>query len=250
MIRGMVCARVVSSLSKAAKARANRPRSACLATRCATCARSRGHARARRHAVGGEIACGLILAGKARDFGAMGEALLFSAARIDHIDRLIRPALSRGAYRALRPFRQFDPRLSGREAAARKTALLATLEQVALAGVKPDLTFLLDLPPETGMERARKRRGEADVDRFEGRGPGLPRAIAREISGNRPRRTQALPRDRRRPGRPKRSPTPYGRRLPKEILSARPRSNGREGGDNAPPESDPFPPGAASARHF
>ena len=40
---------------------------------------------------------GLILAGKAREFGALGEALLFSAARIDHIDRLIRPALARGA---------------------------------------------------------------------------------------------------------------------------------------------------------
>ena len=39
-----------------------------------------------------------ILAGKARELGALGEAILFSAARIDHIDHLIRPALARGAY--------------------------------------------------------------------------------------------------------------------------------------------------------
>ena len=56
-----------------------------------------------------------ILAGKARDLGALGEAILFSAARIDHIDHLIRPALARGAYVLCDRFADFDPRLSGRQ---------------------------------------------------------------------------------------------------------------------------------------
>lgn len=46
-------------------------------------------------------------------------------------------------------------------------ALLLALEKVAIGDVTPDLTFVLDLPPELGMERARRRRGEGRADRFE-----------------------------------------------------------------------------------
>ncbi len=45
---------------------------------------------------------------------------------------------------------------------------LAALERVTLGGVRPDLTFMLDLPPEAGLERARQRRGQGGADRFEG----------------------------------------------------------------------------------
>jgi dTMP kinase len=109
---------------------------------------------------------GLILAGKARDFGAMGEALLFSAARIDHIDRLIRPALARGAMVLCDRFADSTRAYQGARRGAEDN-MLATLERVTLAGVQPDLTFILDIAPEAGMERARRRRGQGDVDRFE-----------------------------------------------------------------------------------
>jgi dTMP kinase len=110
---------------------------------------------------------GLILAGKARDFGPFGEALLFSAARIDHIDRLIRPALARGAFVLCDRFADSTRAYQGARGGADETQL-ATLEKVTLAGVRPDLTFILDLAPEAGMERARLRRGRGEIDRFEG----------------------------------------------------------------------------------
>jgi dTMP kinase len=109
----------------------------------------------------------VILAGKARDFGAMGEALLFSAARIDHLDRLIRPALARGAAVLCDRFADSTRAYQGARGEAGDD-MLATLERVTLAGVKPDLTFILDISPEAGMERAHKRRGAGEIDRFEG----------------------------------------------------------------------------------
>jgi dTMP kinase len=109
----------------------------------------------------------IILAGRARDLGDFGEALLFSAARIDHIDRIIRPALARGAYVLCDRFADSTRAYQGARGGAGEQ-MLTTLERVTLDGVRPDLTFILDLPPEIGLERARVRRGRGGADRFEG----------------------------------------------------------------------------------
>ncbi|MGO8738087.1 dTMP kinase [Rhodoblastus sp.] len=109
----------------------------------------------------------IILAGKARDLGDFGEALLFSAARIDHIDRIIRPALARGAYVLCDRFADSTRAYQGARGGAGEN-MLTTLERVTLDGVRPDLTFILDLPPEVGLARAEKRRGQGGIDRFEG----------------------------------------------------------------------------------
>ena len=61
-----------------------------------------------------EVLREVILSGFARPFGAEGEALLFAAARIDHLDATILPALERGAWVVCDRFAEFDPRLSGR----------------------------------------------------------------------------------------------------------------------------------------
>jgi dTMP kinase len=45
--------------------------------------------------------------------------------------------------------------------------LIRALERVTIGDLKPDLTFILDVPAELGLARASKRRGEAAVDRFE-----------------------------------------------------------------------------------
>ena len=45
---------------------------------------------------------------------------------------------------------------------------LAALEKVTLAGLTPGMTFILDLPPQVGLERANQRRGGGEADRFEG----------------------------------------------------------------------------------
>ncbi len=108
----------------------------------------------------------IILSGGARKFGPVGEALLFSAARIDHIDRKIRPALSRGAFVLCDRFANSTRAYQGAKGGVEPAMLLA-MEKVALGGVTPDITFILDLPPELGMARAATRRGDGKADRFE-----------------------------------------------------------------------------------
>jgi dTMP kinase len=107
-----------------------------------------------------------ILSGKARALGPFGEAVLFSAARIDHIDRLIAPALARGATVLCDRFCDSTRAYQGVRGGA-PPAQLAALEKVTLNGLTPGLTFILDLPPAIGLERARQRRGGGGADRFE-----------------------------------------------------------------------------------
>jgi len=108
----------------------------------------------------------IILSGGAREFGPLGEALLFSAARIDHIDRLIRPALSRGATVLCDRFVDSTRAYQGAKGGV-DPSLLAAMQKVTLAGLAPDLTFILDLDPQIGLERAQRRRGVGEPDRFE-----------------------------------------------------------------------------------
>lgn len=136
----------------------------------------------------------VILAGKARDFGDVGEALLFSAARIDHIDRLIRPALARGAFVLCDRFADSTRAYQGARGGVEDN-MLATLEMVTLAGVRPDLTFILDIAPEAGMERAKLRRGQGAVDRFEAEDLGFHRQLREkflEIARAEPERCRVI----------------------------------------------------------
>ncbi|KUL96314.1 thymidylate kinase [Bosea sp. WAO] len=109
-----------------------------------------------------------LLTGQIKPYGAFAEALMFSAARIDHVDRRIGPALERGAWvicdRFIDSTRVYQGALG--EIGAEK---LAALETIAIAGLKPELTFILDLAPEIGLARAASRRQPGEtVDRFEG----------------------------------------------------------------------------------
>lgn len=114
-----------------------------------------------------------ILSGEAAQFGPAGEALLFSAARIDHIDNSIEPALARGDWVVCDRFADSTRAYQG-AAGSVDRAFIARLESVALAGLKPDLTLLLDLPAARGLERAALRRGaNGGADRFEREGLGF-----------------------------------------------------------------------------
>jgi dTMP kinase len=109
-----------------------------------------------------------ILSGQIKPHGPFVEALMFSAARIDHIDRRIRPALARGEWvicdRFIDSTRAYQGTLGRID-----PALLAELEQVTIDGLTPDLTLILDLDPRTGLARAEKRRSPGESkDRFEG----------------------------------------------------------------------------------
>jgi dTMP kinase len=107
-----------------------------------------------------------ILSGRARPLGGGGEAVLFAAARADHVDRVIRPALARGAFVLSDRFTDSTRAYQGADGV--DTALLDGLETLAVGETRPDLTVILDLPAETGLARAAARRGAGDADRFEG----------------------------------------------------------------------------------
>jgi dTMP kinase len=119
----------------------------------------------------------LILSGALREQGPAAEAIAFSAARIDHLDERIRPALAQGAWVVCDRFADSTRAYQG--AAGRlPAAFIDRLERVAVGEHRPDLTLLLDLPPEQGLARAAARRGAAaGADRFEGEDIAFHRAL-------------------------------------------------------------------------
>ena len=110
----------------------------------------------------------LLLSGFAEQLGAEGEAILFAAARADHVERVIRPALRAGHWvlcdRFIDSTRAYQGATGGVD-----DALLAALDRVAVGRTMPDLTIVLDVPVEVGLARAAERWAAAgeNPDRFE-----------------------------------------------------------------------------------
>lgn len=115
---------------------------------------------------GAEAVRHVILSGAAEPFGPAMEAILFAAARADHLDQVIRPAVARGAIVLCDRFVDSSRVYQG-VTGDLEPAFMQALEAVTVAGAMPDLTVLLDLDPETGMKRATQRRGEEEADRYE-----------------------------------------------------------------------------------
>jgi dTMP kinase len=123
-----------------------------------------------------EVLRQVILSGDAARLDAESEALLFSAARIDHIDATIAPSLARGEWVICDRFADSTRAYQG--AAGRlDDAFISRLERVAVGATLPDLTLILDLPPKLGRARAAKRRGSQGPDRFEGEGLPFHRTL-------------------------------------------------------------------------
>jgi dTMP kinase len=119
----------------------------------------------------------LILSGALRQLGPAAEAIAFTAARIDHIDALIRPALQRGAWVVCDRFADSTRAYQG--AAGRLApAFIDRLERIAVGDAQPDLTLILDIAPEQGLARAAARNG-GGFDRFESEGLEFHRALRR-----------------------------------------------------------------------
>jgi dTMP kinase len=123
---------------------------------------------------GAEAIRHMVLSGAAEPFGQEMEALLFAAARADHIDRTIRPALRRGAVvlsdRFVDSFRVYQGVTGGID-----RAFMEALERATVEDMMPDLTLILDIDPEEGLRRAGRRRGASEADRFEKEGLSLHR---------------------------------------------------------------------------
>jgi dTMP kinase len=113
---------------------------------------------------GAEAIRKLLLEGADERWDAVAEALLLYAARRDHVDRLIEPALERGIWVACDRFADSTLAYQGY---GRGLPLddLAAVHRFALGDFTPDLTLILDLPAADGLARAARRTNAAD--RFE-----------------------------------------------------------------------------------
>ncbi len=115
---------------------------------------------------GAEIIRHVILSGAAKPFGAHAEAILFAAARDDHIRHTIQPALERGQWvisdRFADSTRVYQGTLGNVD-----PKLIQGLERITVGDLKPDITFILDVATEVGLARAQARRGDEEADRFE-----------------------------------------------------------------------------------
>ena len=109
----------------------------------------------------------ILLSGAARPLGANAEAVLFAAARDDHLTTLIRPALAQGKWVVCDRFADSTRIYQGVAGDVDPMAIRA-MERIIVGDTKPDLTFILDVPAKEGMRRADKRRGDGGADRFEG----------------------------------------------------------------------------------
>jgi len=116
---------------------------------------------------GAEAIRTLLVTGEADRWSPTAETLLLYAARCDHIERTIHPALTRGAWVVCDRFADSTRAYQGAAGGASEN-LIAALEAEVLGGFKADLTLIFDLPPDVGLKRAEGRGGgEA---RFEAKG--------------------------------------------------------------------------------
>lgn len=117
---------------------------------------------------GAEAVRHVLLSGAAEPYGIRMEAILFAAARNDHVEQVIRPALSAGTVVLCDRFMDSSRVYQGITGNLEQPFITA-LERVAVNGVVPDCTIIFDLPAAIGLERARKRSAGPDEqpDRFE-----------------------------------------------------------------------------------
>lgn len=109
--------------------------------------------------VGAEAIRSLLLGTDGEGWGARAEALLFAAARADHVERLIRPALSRGAWVICDRFIDSSRAYQGGGSGLSDEDVL-TLHRIGSEGLLPDVTFLFEVPVEVSAKRLARR----DVD--------------------------------------------------------------------------------------
>jgi dTMP kinase len=109
----------------------------------------------------------LVLNGAADRWSPTTETLLMYAARRDHIERVVRPALERGAWVVCDRFADSTRAYQGAAGGVRPE-LISALEAQVLEATRPDLTLMFDLPPAVGLERAQARAG--GEMRFESKG--------------------------------------------------------------------------------
>jgi dTMP kinase len=123
---------------------------------------------------GAETIRELLVTGQADRWSAITETLLMYAARRDHIERTIAPALAAGDWVISDRFADSTRAYQGAGGGA-PSSLIQTLERYVLGPTRPDLTLILDLPVEMGMART-MARDHAET-RFETKGAAFHKRL-------------------------------------------------------------------------
>ena len=107
---------------------------------------------------GAETIRDILVAGAVDRWSSTTETLLVYAARSDHIERVIAPALARGAVVVCDRYADSTRAYQGAAGDAPK-GLIDALEDTVLGESRPDVTLVFDLPPEIGLARTVARAG-------------------------------------------------------------------------------------------
>lgn len=131
----------------------------------------------------------------------MTELLLFAADRAQHVDALIRPALDAGKCVISSRFADATHVYQG-IARGLNLRLIEELARVATGGLKPDVTFLLDVDPEKGLERTKHSHKETSprgtMDRIESEGVSFQKKVREgylALAKQEPQRFRIIPTD-------------------------------------------------------
>lgn len=131
--------------------------------------------------LGAEIIRHVLLSGAAKPFGPDAEALLFAAARADHVAKTIRPALAAGQWVLCDRFLDSSRAYQGGAGGLADADILA-LHRVGSGGLLPDRTLLLALAPQEAAARS-AARDVAGTDRIGGRDAAYHAGVAAAFAG-------------------------------------------------------------------
>lgn len=138
---------------------------------------------------GAEAVRHVLLSGAAQEFGVRMEAMLFAAARSDHVEQVIRPAILNGTIVICDRFMDSSRVYQG-VTGNLEPSFIEALERVAVNGVIPDCTIVFDLPAALGLERVHRRANTAETPA--GQEVGLDRFEREELETHEKRREAFL----------------------------------------------------------
>ena len=123
---------------------------------------------------GAEIIRALLVEGEPGRWDALTEMLLLTAARRDHVENTIRPALDAGSWVVCDRFIDSTIAYQGYGGGV-DLGFIARVSSAVVSAVRPDLTIVLDIPVDLGLARAKDRAG--GEDRFERKGTEFHRRL-------------------------------------------------------------------------
>ena len=142
---------------------------------------------------GGERIRALLVDGEPESWSPTTEALLHFAARRDHVEKIVEPALADGSWVICDRF--YDSTLAYQGyAGGLDRNVIAELRRIVIGDLMPELTLILDLPTEDGLARA-KARGTGEEDRYERMGEAFHKKLRDgflDIAKNDPERCKII----------------------------------------------------------